>query len=113
MDVPIKDPPDQRVGVEIDHDALDEKNGNQRRTAYVFPCPHCGIRIQVFEHEIACTIFRHAYMKNTKNQIGPHTSKEQCDNFVANNQVVGCARPFRFIRASGSEPAHVIPCGYI
>jgi hypothetical protein len=53
---------------------------------------------QVHMNEVACQIFRHAVYKNTGEQIPAHAPKELCDILVANDRVIGCAKPFKFVR---------------
>jgi hypothetical protein len=78
--------------------------------AYTFECPHCDMFIQVLKGETACCIFRHATYKNTTQQIGPHTSKAECDRLVEGGLVDGCAKPFKFF---DNNPPYVEVCDYI
>ena len=77
--------------------------------AYIFECPQCGLFVLVNKKETNCCIFRHAVMKNTYQQIGPHTKKETCEKLKQENKVFGCAKPFRIILSK----KHVETCGYI
>lgn len=43
--------------------------------------------------------------------INPHLPKVMCDQLVASGQVLGCAKPFRFVRTP--EGNFVEKCGYI
>jgi hypothetical protein len=83
---------------------------NEEDEAFSFECPHCNIIIQVLKSETACCIFRHAVYKNTYQQIGPHTRKDECDRLVLNNEVIGCAKPFKFYKSTNP---YVEDCGYI
>jgi hypothetical protein len=50
----------------------------------------------VKQNEIRCKIFRHGAYIDTNKQIGPHLSKEKCDELVAANKINGCGKPFKF-----------------
>lgn len=77
------------------------------RNFYSFACPQCQGSVLVGHNEVNCNIFRHAsYIKDGK-PIGPHTPKAQCETLVAENKVLGCAKPFWF---DGKE---VKVCGYL
>lgn len=79
---------------------------------YVFLCPHCKDYVITHKNEIACSIYRHAVYKSSFQQIGPHTPKHICDQLKANDEVYGCACPFKLnLQADGSYD--VIDCGYI
>jgi hypothetical protein len=78
--------------------------------AYTFECPHCDLPVQVLENDTACCIFRHAVYKTSMQQVGPHTSKDECDRLVSEELVFGCAKPFRLFKDS---PAYVEECDYI
>ena len=76
---------------------------------YTFKCPHCKILTQIFVHEIACNMFRHASQStNWNSNIGPHTSKAIIDQLLVQNRLVGCGKPFRFM----PDRAFVEPCEY-
>ena len=48
--------------------------------------------------------------------IPPHAPKEECDRLVAENQIVGCGKPFRvedLTDASGNRILIAIECDYI
>lgn len=68
-------------------------------------CPQCECFIEIGENEINCGIFRHAYLFENQNgkiilrdQINPHTPKEECERLLNENKVLGCAKPFRVVR---------------
>ena len=63
---------------------------------YLVTCPHCQGTVQVFNHEIRCTIFRHGSYKKDGRQMNPHSSKEECDRAFENDLIYGCGKPFRF-----------------
>ena len=57
-------------------------------------CPHCELEIIIYKNEINCGIFRHGVMKDSGIQVGPHSSKEECDDLVKNELIYGCGKPF-------------------
>lgn len=83
----------------------------QEDGVFRFLCPHCASLVEVRPRDVRCKIFRHATLKTTGEQIGPHTSKAQCDKFAADGLVYGCARPFYFHFAGSGQ--YVTKCGYI
>ena len=58
-------------------------------------CPHCNNLVEINISEINCAIFRHGIYKNTMEQIDPHASKEDCDDLVKKNEILGCGKPFK------------------
>jgi competence CoiA-like predicted nuclease len=92
---------------------LDEKNQmatiqfDVDKKMYSFPCPNCGLLVEVAQQDIACTIFRHAVLKASNVQIPPHSPQQVCEQLVKDDLVYGCAKPFKF---NGSQ---VEICGYI
>ena len=74
---------------------------------FYFLCPHCGLMIQVPRNEIRCTIFRHANFKKDMSFVPPHASQQECERWLNENLVYGCAKPFKF---NGNI---VEKCGYI
>ena len=76
---------------------------------YIFECPNCGLFVLVNKKQTNCCIFRHAMMKNTYRQIGPHTKKEECERLKKEDLVYGCAKPFRIIL----NEKQVVTCDYI
>jgi hypothetical protein len=76
-----------------------------------FQCLHCGLQIVIYKHEINCGIFRHGVMKDSGMQIGPHSSKAECDYLVDNNLIYGCGKPFRIIINNNEYKAEI--CEYI
>jgi hypothetical protein len=59
----------------------------------IVTCPSCKEFIII--EQINCAIFRHGVLKNNYSQIGPHSSKEECDSFVNNDLIFGCGKPFK------------------
>lgn len=58
-----------------------------------FNCPHCNGTIEI--ESLNCGIFRHGILKSNNQQINPHASKDECDNYVNNNLIYGCGKPFQ------------------
>ena len=58
-------------------------------------CPHCNDPILI--EQLNCRIFRHGILKSNNTQINPHASKEECDNYITNNLIYGCGKPFKII----------------
>ena len=75
--------------------------------AFVFPCPHCGLLVQVPRTEIRCSIFRHGVWRRDFGFCPPHASKRECDQWIEEELIWGCGKPFRFTGES------VTLCGYI
>jgi hypothetical protein len=76
-----------------------------------FNCPHCQEQIIVYSNEINCGIFRHAVFKSNLQQINPHETKENCDKYVTNNLVYGCAKPFEIIKQNDNYVIQI--CNYV
>ena len=58
----------------------------------IIVCPHC--KEYIYIQEINCGIFRHGVFRETGEQIPPHSLKTDCDNYVKNNLIYGCGKPF-------------------
>ncbi len=85
---------------------------------YVFLCPHCELYTEVAINQVNCHIFRHAFHYTMNNgimeltsQLNPHAPKDICDLLVKENKVIGCAKPFKFVRENDQYFAEV--CDYI
>ena len=75
-------------------------------------CPHCLEYVVINRAELNCCIFRHAAFVGSLVQVNPHASEEVCNQLVASNAVVGCAKPFRVVpQPDGTFVAEA--CGYI
>jgi hypothetical protein len=61
----------------------------------IITCPHCNDFIII--KELNCGIFRHATLKTTGEQIDPHSTKEVCENYIKNDLIYGCGKPFQII----------------
>jgi len=75
----------------------------------IINCPHCNETVII--DELNCKIFRHAIFKNSGLQINPHSSKLECDNYIANNLIFGCGKPFRIIDIDNKY--NIEKCDYI
>jgi hypothetical protein len=67
----------------------------------IVTCPHCNIPIII--DELNCKIFRHGVFKNTNQQINPHASKIECDDYITNDLIYGCGKPFKIIDNNNVE----------
>ena len=76
-----------------------------------FSCPHCKDLIIVNINEINCGIFRHGVFKHNNEQINPHETKENCDKFLNEKLVYGCAKPFQIIKTNDTYKVSI--CDYI
>ena len=86
---------------------MSEISYNESTGYYLFKCPHCPDYCEVHKTEIRCTIFRHAVYKKDLAFVNPHASKEECDKWVREGLIYGCAKPFKF------DGKKVEVCGYI
>lgn len=83
---------------QVTHDASSD--------TYYFACPHCSGMCAVRRSDIRCTIFRHAMWLDGR-FVPPHASRRECEQWLRNREVFGCARPFRF------DGERVSVCDYI
>jgi hypothetical protein len=82
---------------------------NEIEKPIVVICPHCEDPVEI--EKLNCCIFRHAILKVSGYQIDPHASKERCEEYIKNNSIFGCGKPFKIIQ-EGTELKAVI-CEYI
>ena len=75
----------------------------------VLICPHCDNYIII--KKINCGIFRHGVFIKDKKQIDSHESKENCDNYIKNNLIYGCGKPFRITNVDDKWIIEI--CDYI
>jgi hypothetical protein len=75
---------------------------DEESNCYTVECPHCQLLIQIEKNQINCGIFRHGYLYSKENnilrlidQIGPHTSKIECDRLKESGKLFGCSNPFK------------------
>jgi hypothetical protein len=73
---------------------------------FTVECPHCHCMVVI--EQINCAIFRHGVFKHNFQPIPPHASKTECDQWVKNNEIFGCGKPFQL--NSQFQP---IVCDYI
>jgi len=66
----------------------------------IIVCPHCHRYVEILE--LNCCIFRHGIFKNG-NQIPPHCSLEEWLNFVKNDIIYGCGKPFKIVNEIAIE----------
>ena len=83
----------------------------QNANDLVFVCPHCNDNVIINIREINCGIFRHAYYKNSMQQIPPHESKDTCDKLVEKELIFGCAKPFQIVKENDNYIIRI--CDYI
>jgi len=76
----------------------------------IIDCPHCKCPMEIVQ--LNCRIFRHGILRANGAQINPHSSKELCDYYVANDKIYGCGKPFKIEKTSNNEFVAVI-CDYI
>ena len=75
---------------------------------FTITCPHCKLLVLI--EELNCAIFRHGVIIKTQQQIPPHASKNECENYIKNG-VIGCGKPFKVILKDKEYIA--IDCDYI
>lgn len=91
-----------------DYDKIVESDGN----LLIFQCPHCHLFTEVLVSELNCRIFRHAKLKNTDQQINPHTTQQECERLLRENLVDGCTKPFIIMQIANTK-YEVNKCDYI
>jgi len=72
-------------------------------------CPHCNEFIWI--EELNCRIFRHASFKTgdkTGEQIPPHATQVDCERWLLEGRLYGCAKPFQTL-----DSGKVVKCEYI
>jgi hypothetical protein len=75
-------------------------------------CPHCQGYVVIALAELNCCIFRHAVYADSYHQIPPHASEAECQALLAQNLVLGCAKPFQVVRAENGDYS-AVACDYI
>lgn len=71
----------------------------------IVDCPHC--KEPVWIEQLNCRIFRHASFK-TGEQIPPHSTQSECEQFLQEKKVYGCTKPFQIL-----QTGEVVKCDYI
>jgi hypothetical protein len=84
---------------------MNENENNE----WIVICPHCNEFVII--NELNCCIFRHGILKDTGEQMNPHSSKQECDDLKKNNLIFGCGKPFQIV--FHSEKLVVEICDYI
>ena len=79
---------------------------------YVKECPYCGESILLYLHEFNCKIYRHGILKNTLQQINPHSSKDECEYYIKHDMIYGCGKPFK-IELIDNDDISLVKCDYI
>ena len=67
----------------------------------ILKCPHCNDFIII--EKLNCGIFRHAIYIDANQQIPPHSTKDFCDQLVAEKKIYGCGKPFQISSLSGDN----------
>jgi len=81
---------------------MSEKNDNRiSETNFIIICPQCYAPIII--EQINCGIFRHAICIDTNQQIPPHSSKDFCEQLVAEKKIYGCGKPFQIMSLLGDN----------
>jgi hypothetical protein len=83
----------------------------QRNSMFVVSCPHCTDEILI--EQLNCCIFRHGVFKTSLMQIGPHTAKHICDDYVEKGLIYGCGKPFQVVKDTTNGQFQAVVCGYI
>lgn len=77
----------------------------------ILECPHCKEFVYINQREINCGIFRHGVFKHNNQQMGPHSTKEECDDVKNKDLIWGCGKPFR-VYITGNK-YYIEICEYI
>lgn len=80
-----------------------------KREINILVCPNCNDFVIISKKN--CGIFRHGIIKKNGKQIPSHASKQQCDNYVRENKIYGCGKPFRIIIVDSKFTTEI--CDYI
>lgn len=75
----------------------------------IVSCPHCKEYVEILQ--INCAIFRHGTFKVSGQQIDPHLSKDLCDQYIKDELIFGCGKPFKVFFKEGILVAEI--CEYI
>ena len=81
---------------------------------FIVICPQCNVPIII--EKLNCGVFRHASYIHNNEQIPPHSSKEICDQLLADNKINGCGKPFQIIKVfsdTNKVEWNVTKCEYI
>ncbi len=86
-----------------------EKNLEEICSEIIVICPHCNIPVII--EKLNCRIFRHGIIIQTGKQINPHASKKECDEYVSQQLIYGCGKPFKILKQNDEYKAFI--CDYI
>ena len=86
-----------------------QSNISERIINIIVNCPNCNIPVLI--EQLNCRIFRHGILRSNGKQINPHSSKEMCDYYIANERIYGCGKPFRIENINSNLVAVI--CDYI
>jgi hypothetical protein len=76
---------------------------------FIIKCPHCLDYIII--EKINCGIFRHGVFISNGKQIDPHADKTMCDNYIKQNKIYGCGKPYQIIGEGDEYMVYI--CEYI
>ena len=90
-----------------------QSNVLEKNINIVITCPQCNDPILI--EQLNCKIFRHGTFKSNNTQINPHASKKDCDDYVNNNLIYGCGKPFKIIEITNenNNEFKAVICDYI
>ena len=74
--------------------------------SFIVICPHCADQILI--EKLNCKIFRHGVFKVNYTQVPPHSSKLKCEEFIKNDLILGCCKPFLI-----NDKKEAVICDYI
>ena len=89
---------------------LDKLENLKKIINLIITCPHCQDFMEI--EQLNCKIFRHGILRSNGKQINPHSSKDLCDYYFANEKIYGCGKPFKIENTVNNEFVAVI-CDYI
>ena len=84
-------------------------NEKKMDSEIIIICPHCNISIII--EQLNCCIFRHGTIIKTGEQINPHASKKECDEYIKQKLIYGCGKPFKITKNNEEYIASI--CDYI
>ena len=69
-------------------------------------CPNCNLPILI--ESINCGIYRCGVFRSNGQPVYPHAPRIECEFYVNNQLIYGCANPFKY---NGKDPPEI--CEYI
>jgi hypothetical protein len=76
----------------------------------ILECPHCGINVGISSTDNNCGIYR-CGIKADLTQISPHASKIECDTYINQGLLFGCAKPYK--TTISNNKVILVRCEYI